>query len=310
MKNKFRMILLYVNILLLLISISYIVYDRYTIFKEERSITEIQKQRDEEKVQPTPENLEKEEQEESQLPEIVREDTESSDTVKEDKMSIETVEEEDIPTEAIEDEIIPTEIPEEKAILSEFKELFELNNDFYGWISIEGTDVNYPVMYTPDLEDRNFYIKRNWQKEESRLGSIYIDGRCAEDSNNFIIYGHNYRDSDSMFGHLVYYKNMDYFEKHKYIEFDTLYEEAVYEIISVSKAVVYYDQDVPQTEYLFYEHPELYSKEEFDDYIYYMKENSYFEIDNTAEYGDKLITLCTCDYWTENARLLIVAKKI
>ena len=61
---------------------------------------------------------------------------------------------------------------------------------------------------------------------------------------------------------------------------------------------------------MFYEHIELNSEEEFDEYVSYMKENSYYQIDSTAEYGDEIITLCTCDYWAQDARLLVVAKKI
>ena len=114
----------------------------------------------------------------------------------------------------------------------------------------------------------------------------------------------------SLFVSLKNYKDISYYEEHKYIEFDTIYERAKYEIISVTKAVVYYEKEPPKGEYLFYEHTELDNKEAFDAYIKNAKENAYFETGVTTEYGDKLITLCTCDYWTTNARLLVIAKKI
>ena len=204
--------------------------------------------------------------------------------------------------EKIESELEKTE----NNILPEYKQLYEENSDLYGWIKIEDTVINYPVMYTPN--DPNFYLYRNWEKEETTSGSIFIDGRSTKSSKNLIIYGHNMK-SGSMFGSLDQYKEKEYYEAHKFIQFDTIYETATYQIVAVSKAVVYYE-NAPQDEYLFYEHVELNSEEEFNEYISYMNENSYYKIDSTAEYGDDLITLCTCDYWTDNARLLIVAKKI
>lgn len=196
---------------------------------------------------------------------------------------------------------------EEKSILSEYANLYEENSDLYGWIEIKDSVINYPVMYTP--EDPNFYLYKNWFKEYSPSGSIFIDGRADDETENLIIYGHNMYDGTTMFSSLVQYKQKEHYESHKYIQFETLYETSLYEIIAVSKAVVY-NEAMPKDEYLFYEHMELNSEDEFNKYIEYVKENSYYEIENTATYGDKLITLCTCDYGGKDARLLIVAKGI
>lgn len=199
-------------------------------------------------------------------------------------------------------------VNEEKQILSEYKSLYEENNDLYGWIKIEDTVIDYPVMFTP--EDPNFYENRNWNKEVCNVGTtIFIDGRTADDSENIIVYGHNMRDF-SMFGSLKYYKDKEYYEEHKYIEFDTIYEKATYEIIAVSKAKIYYNEEPSSDEYLFYMNIELDSEDEFDEYINNMKSNSEYDIEATAQYGDQLITLCTCDKYTTDGRLLVVAKKI
>jgi len=225
------------------------------------------------------------------------------------KMQNEVVEQEEKKTKigekGISEEIEKTET--ELTILPAYKELYEKNDDLYGWIKIEGTKIDYPVMHTPD--NPNFYIHKDWYKEESTLGSIYVDGRCEEDTENLIIYGHNMKNR-TMFGSLREYKEKSYFENHKYIEFNTIYEEAKYEIVAVSKAIIYYDEEPPEGEYLFYEHVELDSKQEFDAYIQNAMKKTYYKTGNTAEYGDQLITLCTCDYWTENARLIIIAKKV
>lgn len=252
MSNKFRKILLYVSVIVLLVSLSYIVFNKLDSFRDNQIIENLQETKKEE-------------------------ETNSEDRPK-----------------------------EPKTILPEYEKLYNENNDLYGWLKIEGTSIDYPVMHTPD--NPNFYLNRNWQKEESELGSIFIDARTGDDTENTIIYGHRINNG-SMFGSLGLYKEKEYYEGHKYIQFDTIYEKATYQIIAVSKAVIYYNNK-PKDKYLFYEHVELNSPDEFNDYISWMKENSYYEIDNTAEYGDKIITLCTCDYWTQNARLLIVAKKI
>lgn len=206
------------------------------------------------------------------------------------------------------------ETEETKRILPKYKGLYELNDDLYGWIEIQGIDAQisegYPVMFTPD--DPNFYEHKNFKKEESRAGSIWIDGRTTDESENIILYGHHMKNR-TMFGSLKDYEKVDFYADHKYINFDTIYGEGLYEIISVSKGKVYFTDKgeiPPEDEYLFYDHVELNTKEEFNDYINFIKENAYYETGATAEYGDQLITLSTCEYGTKNERLLVVAKKI
>lgn len=203
----------------------------------------------------------------------------------------------------------------EKIILRDYATLYEQNNDLYGWIKIEGMDdeklgTGYPVMYVE--EDNEFYSHKNFYKEYDVAGSIYIDGRTTEQTENIIVYGHHMKNG-TMFGNLKSYKDESFYEEHKYIQLDTIYERQTFEIIGVCGAVVYYEEDgqiPPEGEYLFYEHTQLDSEEEFNDYINFAKQNAYYDIETTAEYGDQLITLCTCDYYTKNARLLIIAKKI
>lgn len=205
---------------------------------------------------------------------------------------------------------------DKKQILPEYQKFYNENNDMYGRIAIDGIEIegigkfDFPVMFTP--ENPNFYSDKNWKKEkcESAGTSVWIDGRTTEKTENIIVYGHNMKNL-SMFGALKYYKERSFYENHKYIQFDTLYEKQIYEIIAVSEAVVYYNEEQrPKDEYLFYEHIELDSKKEFDTYVSNVKKHSWYNIEVTAKYGDQLITLCTCDYETKNARLIIVAKRI
>ena len=271
---------MYVCIGVLLVSVGYIVYNQYTIFQEKQLLAEVQETKSEAIV-------------------------DSSENEKSEEAMYES---EEIPFQESESNEETTEVIKEKSILPEYEELYKENNDLYGWITIEDTVINYPVMQTPNSENLNFYINRNWDKEETRYGSIYVDGRCDDETENLLIYGHNTIDG-SMFGSLIDYKEKEYYEQHKYIIFDTIYEKGLYEIIAVAKGIVYYENR-PDDKYLFYEHIELNSEEEFNEYMNYLKDNSWYEINNNAVYGDQIITLCTCDYWTENARLLVVAKRI
>lgn len=279
MNNHFRkgMYILAVCICVIVFSFStvYVLYNMYADFQEEQLLSKIQTEKQQETHN-------------QQVPE------ENKDLYEENDNLYNPVEQENQP----------------KQILEEYKELYEENNDLYGWIEIEGTTINYPVMFTPD--EPNFYIDKNWNKEicPNRVGtSIYISGETTLDSENIIIYGHNFK-NHKMFGALGFYKDETYYEEHKYIQFDTLYEKQIFEIISVSKGVVYYNEvQIPEGAYLFYDHIELDTEEEFDEYVSYMKDNAWYDIETTAEFGDQLITLCTCDYWIKNGRLVIVAKK-
>ncbi|MCI8345143.1 MAG: class B sortase [Clostridia bacterium] len=223
-------------------------------------------------------------------------------------------------------EVVKEEIQEQRQILSQYKNRYEENKDFYGWIKTEDEHIDLPVMYTPQEGRENYYVYRNFDKEYSKSGSIYIDYRCKPESNNYLIYGHNMKDL-SMFGYLSCYKEESFYKNHKYIKFDTIYEEGEYEIVAISSAFIKKEdledpsssnnskvpyKEVGEEDYLFYNHLLLNTKDEFNAYIQYMKDNSYYETQSTAEYGDKLITLCTCTNtkkW-QNERLLIVAKKI
>ncbi len=283
MKNKFRIILYVICVILLIISSVHLIKYYYIQDKENELIEKVQM-----------------EKQISEKKERVEENTSQKDILQE------------------------TMECGERTVLPIYESMYNENNDLYGWIEIKNTQINYPVMYTPNVP--NFYINKDWNKETSKSGSIYVDSRCGQDSENLIIYGHNMNDF-SMFGSLSYYTKKSYYEEHKYIEFDTIYEKSKYEIIAVSQAFIKEEDMMPSKEglgkevpfkqviddeYLFYEHLEFKNKEEFDEYVNWMKQNSYYEINSTANYGERIITLCTCvnikKY--QNERLLIIAKKI
>lgn len=182
------------------------------------------------------------------------------------------------------------------------EKLYDLNNDFIGWLKINGTNISYPVMQT-DSNRKEYYLRKNFYKEYSQLGTPYIAEYCnVQTSDNVIIYGHHITNYQ-VFGELEKYKKKEFYDNHKIINFNTIYENADYEIIAVFKTVAY-------TGFKYYQFINSSSEDEFNTFIKRCKELSFYDTGKTAKYGDKLLTLSTCEYSAKNGRLVVVAKKI
>ena len=181
------------------------------------------------------------------------------------------------------------------------QKLHEINNDIVGWIQIDNSNIDYPVMQTK--ESPNYYLRKNFYKQYSYLGTPYLAENCDINfSDNLIIYGHHINNS-KMFGELENYKSQEYYSNHKFIKFYTLEEYREYEIIAIFKTIA-------NTGFKYYNFINDINEAEFDTFVSKCKELSFFNIDKIAVYGDDLLTLSTCDYSSKNARLVIVAKKI
>lgn len=177
------------------------------------------------------------------------------------------------------------------------------NPDCVGWVQIEGTNVNYPVMYHPETKD--YYLHRDFNGEYSKSGTPYIAEKCdLQTSDNITIYGHH-MNSGSMFADLDKYKSRDYYLEHPVIQFDTIYGKGVYQIIAVFVTSVY-ESDI----FAYYAFVEAENEGEYMDYVNTCKDLALYETGNSAEYGDKLITLSTCEYTLTNGRVVVVAKKM
>lgn len=198
------------------------------------------------------------------------------------------------------------EIPynEEKMILPEYAELFLQNTDMVGWIQIADTNINYPVMQTPDNPD--FYLKHGFDKEYTDYGCPYVQENCDVQlpSDNIIIYGHHMKNG-SMFADLEKFKSEDFYKEHKTISFNTLTDKYEYEIVAVFKTFVY--SDSPDS-FRYYQFVNAENEDDFNAYISKCMELSLYDTGVSAEYGDKLISLSTCEYSRTNGRLVVVAK--
>ncbi len=194
----------------------------------------------------------------------------------------------------------------ERPVISKYEKLHGMNPDFVGWISIDGTKVDYPVMQT--VADETYYLYRNFYKEDSKSGCPFMDIRCIPriPSTNLIIYGHNMKNGD-MFADLLKYENKSYCDKHKYIRFDTIYEEALYEVVAVFRTrVAFKDENT----FKFYNFIEADTVSDFNDFYTNIKSMSLYETDSDVSASDFFITLATCEYTVEDGRFVVVAKRI
>ena len=193
-----------------------------------------------------------------------------------------------------------------KRILSKYVNLYKRNNDFIGWLTIEGTVIDYPVMQS--MYDEEYYLRRDFDKEYSYAGTLFIDTSCnvEKPSDNIIIYGHH-MNTGKMFHELEEYDEEDYYEKHKFITFDTIYGSGTYEVIAAYRTKIY-DEDY--TGFKYYEFFDARDSVEFENYVSNSKSLTPYNIEASAKYGDSLITLSTCAYHTENGRFVVVARKM
>ncbi|MFI3215047.1 MAG: class B sortase [Eubacteriales bacterium] len=194
---------------------------------------------------------------------------------------------------------------QEDVILSKFTQLYKENSDLAGWISIADTEINYPVMHTP--EDAEYYLHKDFNGDYSIGGTIFAswDSTFTPRSDNIILYGHN-MGNGSMFADLLKYSSETYWEEHKTIQFDTLTKEQTYEIVYAFVV----DVGVNNPHFEFYNYINASNEEEFDEFIENCKTYSYYDTENDPEYGDSLLTLVTCKGYDTTERMVVVAKSI
>ena len=197
---------------------------------------------------------------------------------------------------------VDEEAPE---VLDEFKTLLLKNKNIVGWIRIEDTPVDYPVLQSGNEE---YYLDHNFEQEKDNNGSIFIDKECSiwPRSQNIIIYGHNMK-SGKMFGSLDKYKDKGYCEQHPVIRFDTLYDSSEYRVMYVFNEIVHEEAEVA---FKYYQFIDANSAQEYRSNMKEMAEMSLYDTGVESYYGDSLITLSTCDYSEGAERFVVVAKKV
>ena len=194
-----------------------------------------------------------------------------------------------------------------RMVQKKFAELYRENPDFIGWITIEDTKVDYPVMQ--NMEENEYYIHRNFQQEWDDSGLPFLDFRCSftEPTDNMLIYGHNMK-AGTMFSGIISYNSQEFYDTHKTFTFNTIEGDGEYEVIAAFYSQIYPESDTSSFKY--YQFFDAASEEEFNAYVEQVKALTPYEINATASYGDSLITLSTCAYHTEDGRFAVVARKV
>lgn len=188
---------------------------------------------------------------------------------------------------------------------AKFAALRDQNSDFIGWISIEGTNLNFPVMYAPNNKD--FYLRHDFSKEYSVYGVPYLDEKTTlganDQSENLIVYGHNMK-TGTIFGCLTGYKKADYYTEHPLIQFDTVYGDGTYEVFAA------FSIDVAQdTSFVYNRYVDM-DEETYNTYVDEVISRSDVDSGIRPEYGEQLLTLSTCEYSSDNGRYVVVARRV
>ncbi len=193
----------------------------------------------------------------------------------------------------------------ELTVLEEYQTLYNKNKKMVGWIKIEDTEIDYPVMQTVNNE---YYMDHNFNQEYDRNGSLFLDKDCdiVHRNTNLIIYGHHMK-SGKMFGGLNKYSSQEYCKEHPNIQFDTIYERGTYEVMYVFRSRIYNEDEVV---FKYYQFLDAASAQEFNSNMQEMAALSLYDTGVTASYGDQLLTLSTCDYSEEDGRFVVVAKRV
>ena len=192
---------------------------------------------------------------------------------------------EEIKEELIELIEIPETPSEEPNFEVNFEELKKINPDVVGWIVIEGTQINYPIVQTKDNE---YYLNHSFDKKWNSLGSIFMDYKSSSDFSDYntFIYGHHTKNG-SMFGEIYKYMDYNFYLEHPSFNLYTPNANYIIEIISA-----YLDKTSSDSYNQSFD-----SIDEYNSYINLVKEKSKYKTEVNIDYTtDKLITLYSCSH--------------
>ena len=192
-------------------------------------------------------------------------------------------------------------------MLPRFRDLYEENREMVGWIQIEGTKANAPVMQTPD--DPEFYLRHGFDHEETYIGLPFLDERndIFNRSHNMIVYAHNLYNSGRMFGQISQYENKSFLEKHPIVKFDLLFERREYEVFAMFRSREYRGQE---TGFRYYDYIDLSDQKRFNEFVRQVKEISLQETGIIPVWGDEFLTLSTCSYHVNKGSFVVVCRRV
>ena len=193
-------------------------------------------------------------------------------------------------------------------VVGEYVELYKANSDIIGWVKIDDTKIDYPIMQTQS--DPEYYLHNSFEKEYAASGTPFMDAGSDifVPTSNFLIYGHNMKNG-TMFHDLLKYESSEFYQEHKTFKFDTIYKggQGEYQVIAAAYSKIY---PKDSTKFKYYQYAGITSEAQFNEYVSGVKALSIYDTGVTAEYGDQLVTLSTCAYHTDDGRFFVVAKRV
>lgn len=195
-------------------------------------------------------------------------------------------------------EDIPAKAPQHK---NSYDALYARNKDYIGWISVDGTELSYPLVQ--NKEDTDFYLDHNFLKNEDFYGTPYLDHRSNiyDNFGNIVVYGHNMRNG-KIFGTLGNYAAQQYYKEHPVIKVMTMDDTSEYEVVS-------YFTIAADDEFQYYNSIDLSNEETFNEFAKKAAELSIIKTESALKYGRQVLTLSTCDSYDYDKRLVLVAQK-
>lgn len=188
--------------------------------------------------------------------------------------------------------------------ISPYAYLKEQNEDFFGWISIEGTQINYPVVYTPS--DPEYYLRRDFDGNDSRSGVPFLDGSFLPEGVFYLIHGHNMQNG-TMFSQLLSYRDQDFWEAHPNIQFDTLTQTGSFAVMA---AFVVQLSAEPEDEFSYYTYQDLRNQEIFERFMQHVQSDALYDTGVEAVYGGRVLMLSTCCDNEEDERFVVIAQEV
>lgn len=194
---------------------------------------------------------------------------------------------------------------------SKYQSYIDKNSDFVGYIKIDGTAVDYPVV---QCNDDAFYLTHNFDKQPEERGAIYMSSECDSSLRDFntVLYGHNWLDT-TMFSEVTKYENIDFYKEYPVIHFDTAYSDLQWKIFAVFITNADENED---DGYIFnYIYPHL-GGENFSGYISEVNKRTLYKTGVDVNSSDKILTLSTCSRkmdiagYRADARIVVAARLV
>lgn len=188
--------------------------------------------------------------------------------------------------------------------ISDFAALYAQNPDVKAMLEAEGTSLKYPVV---QAQDNDYYLRRSFARENNRHGIPFMDYRVdVKNSTNLVVYGHNMKDGQ-MFGELLNYAKLEYYQQHPTLRFDTVYEKGTYKVFAafITNTNPSHGEVFDYTSFIDAE-----NEDETENFITQVRARSLIDTGVDVSVDDTFLTLSTCTYEFNEARFVVVARRV